>query len=54
MDKTRDFNQVVNDLANKLKMCYRDDAGNICWYKGTMEAIFELLQFIPSVNEYTD
>lgn len=54
MDKIRDFNQVVNDLANKLKLCFRDDAGNIYWYKGTIEAIFELLTYLPNAKEYYD
>ena len=50
----KDFNYVVSELIKLLKMCYRDDAGNIYWYEGTMETLFELLTYLPNAKEYTD
>ena len=53
-DNKKDFNYVVSELIKTLKMCYRDDAGNIYWYEGTVESLFELLTYLPGAKEYTD
>ena len=54
MDEKKDFNYVVSELIKLLRLCYRDDAGHIYWYEGTVEKLFELLTYLPGAKEYFD
>ena len=51
MNDKKDFNQVVNETINHLKLCVRDDSGQIYWAPGTVEKIFELLTYLPESKE---
>lgn len=39
------FNELVPDLANRLRFCFQADDGTIYWYEGTRKLLFEVMQY---------